>query len=69
MMARRKSTVPNKEIFYVHGIVDAAVQLVFRTEVINADYECFYSQQTIRLVGVQRTLLAGHLDLILLMKL
>lgn len=37
----RESAIPNEVIANVHGIVDAALQLVFGTKVVDSDQESF----------------------------
>ena len=44
---RRESTILNEKVANVHRIVDAAIQLVFATKVIDADYESLFSRHDV----------------------
>jgi hypothetical protein len=47
MGRRRESTILNEKVANVHCIVDAAIQLVFATKVIDADYESLSSRHDV----------------------
>jgi hypothetical protein len=42
--SRGECTILNQKVADVHSIVNAAIQLVFAAEVVDADYESFSSR-------------------------